>query len=342
MNVVYYSSNFFSEMCGVAIQSLCENNQDSDVITIYVIEDDISEENKNRLCEITDHYNRNIVFIEKPLQQELYPDVKYDLGHTYARMAMAELLPESVERVLSLDSDTLVVNSLSDMYNIEFAENEYVAGVYDCVGRAVQENLLHASKVMKYCNVGMLLIDLKKWRKKNVGKQLLDVVLSSVDGKQNMYFLEQDMMNIVFEGHLKLIDPCYNMLTSIYLFDYDEIIQMKHPVSYYSKDVVNRAKKHPVLLHATTCFYVKRRMWVQDSDSPYAKFYLYYRRKTAWGDIPQSKDNRKFSKRLYGSFWHCMPRGVAVWVASLLINYIRPGYAYITMRANLPTIANQS
>ena len=32
MNIVYYSSDLFSEMCGVAIQSLCENNKDADDI----------------------------------------------------------------------------------------------------------------------------------------------------------------------------------------------------------------------------------------------------------------------------------------------------------------------
>ena len=32
MNIVYYSSDLFSEMCGVAIQSLCENNEDADDI----------------------------------------------------------------------------------------------------------------------------------------------------------------------------------------------------------------------------------------------------------------------------------------------------------------------
>ena len=45
MNIVYYSSDLFSEMCGVAIQSLCENNKDADDINIYVVEDNISDEN---------------------------------------------------------------------------------------------------------------------------------------------------------------------------------------------------------------------------------------------------------------------------------------------------------
>ena len=46
MNVVYYSSDFFSEMCGVSIESLLENNTKTDEINIYIVEDNISDINK--------------------------------------------------------------------------------------------------------------------------------------------------------------------------------------------------------------------------------------------------------------------------------------------------------
>ena len=74
MNIVYYSSDLFSEMCGVAIQSLCENNKDADDINIYVVEDNISDENKKRLNNIVQHFSRKIFFIKKPEQKDLYPD----------------------------------------------------------------------------------------------------------------------------------------------------------------------------------------------------------------------------------------------------------------------------
>ena len=70
MNIVYYSSELFSEMCGVAIQSLCENNKDADDINIYVVEDNISDENKKRLNNIVQHFSRKIFFIKKPEQKE--------------------------------------------------------------------------------------------------------------------------------------------------------------------------------------------------------------------------------------------------------------------------------
>ena len=164
MNIVYYSSDFFSEMCGVAIQSLCENNTQENEIVVYIVEDKISEKNKKRLKEITDKFNRTLVFIKMPSQEEVYPGVKINLGRTYARMALGEILPEHVDRVLSLDSDTLVMDSLHDLYNVSFTEDEYVAGVYDCVGKAIQKSVLNVPDDLCYCNAGMFLIDLKKWR----------------------------------------------------------------------------------------------------------------------------------------------------------------------------------
>ena len=70
MNIVYYSSDLFSEMCGVAIQSLCENNKDADDINIYVVEDNISDENKKRLNNIVQHFSRKIFRIERYLYPE--------------------------------------------------------------------------------------------------------------------------------------------------------------------------------------------------------------------------------------------------------------------------------
>lgn len=342
MNIVYYSSDFFSEMCGVSIESLCSNNQDADEIVIYVVEDHISNENKKRLLDIVQKFRRNLIFIKMPSQEEVYPGVKMNLGRTYARMAIGEILPPNVERVISLDSDTLVLDSLKKMYCTEFSATEYVAGVYDCVGRAAQNHLLHAPKDMKYCNAGMFLIDLKKWREQEVGKQLLQAVLDKADGEQALYFLEQDLMNLTFYGHIKLLHPRYNLLTSIYYFDYKEVLFMKRPVSYYSEQRIQEAKLKPAIVHATTCFYVRKRMWVKNSDHPYHEWYLQYREKTGWGILREIPDERVPKKKIYATIWHLVPRSMAVIGASVAINYVRPLYAFLTSKLKISTIAVQS
>ena len=79
------------------------------------MEDHISNLKKERLKSVVDKYHRKLVFIKMPSQEEVYPGVTVNLGRTYARMALGEILPKSVDRVLSLDSDTLVMDSLHEI-----------------------------------------------------------------------------------------------------------------------------------------------------------------------------------------------------------------------------------
>jgi hypothetical protein len=117
---------------------------------------------------------------------------------------------------------------------------------------------------------------------------------------------------------------------------------MKKPVEYYTKNQIIRAKKKPAIIHATTCFYVRKRMWIEKSDSPYAVLYAQYRKETEWNHMEFCKDTRGLKKKLYGGIWHIMPRKAAVCIAAFMINCVRPTYAKITVKMNLPTIAKQS
>ena len=52
MNVVYHSSDSFAVVTGVSITSLFENNKSADTINVWLIEHDITQENKNNLIKI--------------------------------------------------------------------------------------------------------------------------------------------------------------------------------------------------------------------------------------------------------------------------------------------------
>lgn len=62
---------------------------------IYIVENNISEHNKYRLLDILNRFHRNIFFIRMPSQNEVYPNVTINLGRTYAKMALGEMLEYS-------------------------------------------------------------------------------------------------------------------------------------------------------------------------------------------------------------------------------------------------------
>ena len=63
MNIVYSSSDSYAPIAGVSIMSLLHNNTDADEINIYMIDNNISDENKKRFENMVDKFGRNIVFI---------------------------------------------------------------------------------------------------------------------------------------------------------------------------------------------------------------------------------------------------------------------------------------
>ena len=64
MNVMYLSDNNYAIYMGVSICSLFENNKMLDEINVYIIDDNISSDNKKRLEELAERYGRNIYFMD--------------------------------------------------------------------------------------------------------------------------------------------------------------------------------------------------------------------------------------------------------------------------------------
>lgn len=114
----------------------------------------------------------------------------------YYRLAAPLLLPHDLDRVLYLDADTLVINPLGSLYDVDFEGNLYAActhtrGFLTKLNRA----RLKSEKAVCYINSGVLLMNLP----------LLRLVLD----------LEQ-MGRFVRERKLPLVLPDQDILTALY------------------------------------------------------------------------------------------------------------------------------
>lgn len=63
MNIVYHASDSFAKVTGTSIVSIFENNKDIDEINVYVIEKNFTEDNKKKMEQLADKYNRRIIFM---------------------------------------------------------------------------------------------------------------------------------------------------------------------------------------------------------------------------------------------------------------------------------------
>lgn len=325
MWVVYHSSDKFAEVTAVSMTSLFENNKNFDEINVLYIEKGMSDDSKDKLRYIADKYGRKIEFVPMPnwsekLNIKLSTTKKGWLGFGYNRLFITELLPDDVDRILYLDSDTIVESDLTELWNLDFKDC-YIAGVDDCLSSRYTK-LVDLPDNGTYCNSGMLLINLKKWREDNVKQRFIDYIYEK---KGFFVFNEQSILNHIFAGKIYILPPEYNTVTIVFALEYDEMHVLRMPRDYsYTKEQYLNARKNPKIVHYTGLFLIPNRPWETGSTHPYLDAYIIYRKMTPWADSPFMEDNRRTAVKFGQKLCLIMPKALTLRGVSLIYNYLRP------------------
>lgn len=326
LTVVYFCSDSFSEPCGVSIVSLFENNKEFEMIDVYIVQDGISTHNIDRFNQMAENYERNIVFIEMPKPEVFFGDPRFTIssvGHTYCRMIVGKLLPEAVKRVICLDSDMLIVAPVKELWCTNMGDH-YVAGVDSAPGIKMMEKTLKIEPGTLYCNGGLFLMNLEAIRRDDIETRYVNYMKKVFDEGGVLGAYEEEVINKCTYPRLLRLPPEYNLMTVNLVMDYQSFIRFRGAVNYYTEYEMENAIKHPVIIHAINTFYVKKRIWEKNSDSPYALEYIYFRNKSPWKDFEMMEIKRNIKQRFMKMVWHLMPKKVSFWAASFVRNEIRP------------------
>ena len=126
MDVVFASNDNYARHLAVSMCSLMDHNQVADRIRVFILSVNLSQENKEKLSMIAQHYAREIIFIPMGNLQEKFPYAietgGFDIS-TMSRLFIGTMLPEDVHRVLYLDCDTVVLGSLKKLYHLNLRGN---------------------------------------------------------------------------------------------------------------------------------------------------------------------------------------------------------------------------
>lgn len=324
MNVLYFCSDAFAKVAATTITSLLENNKAFETITIYLVGDEVTEANKQFLCNIIEgKYDREFIYIESPTPNECFEydfKDKYQMGRTWMRLCMTRVIPESVDKVLCMDSDTLVLGDLSEMWNIDMADN-LLAGVADCVNVTAFKKHFMMEDDDIYCNAGMFLYNMNAWRKSGVEEKFKKII-QGLNG--NVFFVEQTLLNSVCRGRIIKLPAEYNSYTLFYAFSYKNLIRWRKPSLFYTPEEVEKAKKHPKIIHYTNNFYMISRPWVENSEHPMAGEFRKYMKMIGWTELDNDKRTTK-QKFIHGLI-HVIPQGMLAYIVNFLYNTYRPIY----------------
>lgn len=124
---------------------------------------------------------------------------------TYYRLLAPEYLPKSVDRVLYIDPDTVVINPLRGIYYMDF-EGELIIGSSHVSPflNFVNRIRLHMAKDSKYINAGVMLMNIEGLRKSTTSAEIFDYISSR---GSSLYLADQDVINGMFSAGTRLIAP---------------------------------------------------------------------------------------------------------------------------------------
>lgn len=198
-------NTLFAQHKGIAIQ-------------VFLIHSRVSERNRKLLAGLCRKHGGKLVeiFVSESEFADA-PSFSYFSKEMYYRILAAKLLPETVERVLYLDPDLVVTDSLLEFYNMPL-ENCFFAGVRDRLQdkrtNPYWKELGFTGKNC-YINSGVLLCNLTLLREEQNIQDIYDMLKEQ---GEKLKFPDQDIINVLYEGRIAVAADRYNLNPNILYF----------------------------------------------------------------------------------------------------------------------------
>lgn len=319
MKVLYTCDNNYVWLMGISTISLFENNKHIKELEVYLIGDKISDENNEKLEAIAHDYNRHIIVLNAPdleiptsLVSSRWPK------SAFIRLFSDKVLPKEVEKVLYLDCDTIVCGDIEHLEHYEMNGN-VVCGVKDCISKNYKKNIgLDAQS--PYINAGVLLIDLKSLRNKDLSKKI-DLYMKKYEKFIN--YADQDILNGALKDEIGVLSSEYNVMTISLVHKYKEIIRLRRPTNYYSEEMYNKAINNPAIIHYTTNMLVIR-PWFSNTNHPLASEFEKYFKMSAWNNKKLEYMKFKSKESLVLRIIDKLPKRLSCYILGVLHAEVKP------------------
>lgn len=277
MNIIYASNDAYAQYLGISMLSLLENNKSIKKIVIYILDQNISQKNKEKLHLIVNKYDRDLVYIDIAEFEKMIPFDFDASGYnpiTLSRLFLCSYLTDEMDRILYLDCDTIVSGSIEELETIPFDGN-YVAAVPELYMPDEKKVLIGHAKEETYYNAGVLLVNMDLWRQNKIETEFVEYYRSK-NGR--LLYNDQDIINHCCKGRIKKLSHKYNLSTNLFYFH--RFFVKKLQPAY---DTDSAVKYKEILAKPSIIHYMgDERPWIKGNYNKYRNFYYQYKEMSPW------------------------------------------------------------
>lgn len=190
----------YVQHCMAMLCSLFENNKEK-TFCVHIIHDGLTTDSKDKIQQLCLKYKNDVRYYT--VDSKRFQNVKlngnpmYSMA-TYYRFMLPEFIDKSIDQILYLDCDVIVLGDVYKLYHLNMSDMG-VAAVAD----ASPYDSYHRWKMglaltdMAFC-AGVMMINLKYWRDNDIEAKLFEYATRPWE---HVYMQDQDALNYVFRGN---------------------------------------------------------------------------------------------------------------------------------------------
>ena len=203
MDICLSADDNYAKYMGTTIASILSNSKENEEIYFHLLDGGITEENKNKLLSLKKIKDCTILFYNSQ-------NIKFLYGIVHClRLNISNILV-NVDKLLYLDCDVIVRNSLKELFEMDINDN-YVIAVEDGNLNSVlsYKKMNGLTENNTYFNSGMLMINNRLWINDNIDQKFYDDYLKY--GITS--YADQDILNRVLKDKVIITDIKWNFLS---------------------------------------------------------------------------------------------------------------------------------
>lgn len=265
------------------LSSVIDNHRRDIFLDIIILDGGIWDMQKKLLSKLFEGVNNvQVTYLDMESQLKNITMHSHFTQPTLYRLYLPEVLKKR-EKILYLDTDMVVVDSLLPLYNME-TKDYYVLAAKDLIMRSFVHKKIRShqesggleseeylekyvgmnKRSENYFQAGTLLLNLRKMRDDNLVGRMIDDI-----SNKPYWFLDQDILNKYLGEKVKLIDNKWNVI-------HIPESHLETLTEEERKDYLD-SQNNPVVIH----YAGTGKPWLNNIN-PHSHYYWYYLRKTAW------------------------------------------------------------
>ena len=262
VTVVCAADDLYALPLAVSIRSALDTLDPERTLRLLVLDGGLSARSRKRCLESWRHPGFRVEWISP--ERSAIADLRgshHVTSSCYLRLLMDRLLPEDAGRVIYLDVDVVVRQDLGRLLDVPFGDWIALAvpdagaprldaeiglpSYHRCAAFLVTTRPVPNYRELgldpagAYFNSGLMVIDVDRWRRSQIGPRCLDVLRRH---KQHVVWWDQYALNVVLAGHWGELDPRWNQGAHVYAYpDWSE--------SPYDRETFDRLRRDPWIIH---------------------------------------------------------------------------------------------